>query len=66
MADTTAEWSLSLYTQCPKCNHHFDLLNELIENVSSIQPCETDTVATRDYEAECPGCGHEFTVDFVY
>lgn len=66
MADTTAEWSLSLDTQCPKCNHHFDLLNELIENVSPIQACETDTVATRDYEAECPECGHEFTVDFVY
>ena len=24
MADTTAEWSLSLDTQCPQCKHVFD------------------------------------------
>lgn len=66
MADTTAEWSLSLDAQCPKCKHIFDLRDELSENASPIQVCETDTVATRDYETECPECGHEFTCDFVY
>lgn len=66
MADTNAEWSLSLFTECPRCNHGFDLLNELSENASAVQVCETDTVATRDYETACPECGHEFTVDFIY
>ncbi|EDM4466656.1 hypothetical protein CSE91_23920 [Salmonella enterica subsp. enterica serovar Muenchen] len=66
MADTTAEWNLSIDTQCPHCNHNFDLRCELVDNVSSIQICETDTVATRDYETARPECGHEFTVDFVY
>lgn len=45
MADTTAEWNLSIDTQCPHCNHNFDLHCELVDNVSSIQICETDTVA---------------------
>lgn len=45
MADTTAEWNLSIDTQCPHCNHNFDLRCELVDNVSSIQICETDTVA---------------------
>lgn len=66
MADTTAEWSLSLDTQCPQCKHFFDLRPGLSEGGSSIQICEQDTVATRDYETACPECGHEFTCDFVY
>lgn len=66
MADTTAEWSLSLDTQCPNCKHFIDLRGELVDNASSIQVCETDTVATRNYETACPECGHEFTVDFIY
>jgi len=66
MADTTAEWSFSLDTECPQCKNCFDLRQELVDNVSSIDICETDTVATRDYETACPECGHEFTCDFVY
>lgn len=66
MADTTAEWSLSLDTQCPKCKHVFDLRPDLVDDASSVEACETNTVATRDYETACPECGHEFTVDFVY
>lgn len=66
MADTTAEWSLSLDTQCPKCKHVFDLRPELVDGALPVEACETNTVATRDYETACPKCGHEFTVDFVY
>ncbi|WP_312387999.1 hypothetical protein [Atlantibacter hermannii] len=66
MADTTAEWSLSLDTECPQCKHNFDLLHELVDNASSIEVCETGTVATRNYETACQECGHEFTCDFVY
>ncbi|GJL37878.1 hypothetical protein TUM17576_46980 [Enterobacter hormaechei] len=66
MADTIAEWSFSLDTQFPHCKHVFDLRQELVDNVSSIEICETDTVATRNYETACPECGHEFTCEFVY
>ena len=66
MADTIAEWNVSLDTQCPQCKHVFDLRQELVDNVSSIEICETDTVATRNYETACPECGHEFTCEFVY
>lgn len=66
MADTTAEWSLSLDTECLQCKHVFDLRSQLSDGCSSIQACETDTLATRDYQTACPECGHEFTCDFVY
>jgi len=66
MADTIAEWNVSLDTQCPQCKHVFDLRHELVDNVSSIEICETDTVATRNYETACPECGHEFTCEFFY
>lgn len=66
MADTIAEWSFSLDTQCPQCKHFFDLRQELVDSNSSIDICETDTVATRNYETACPECGHEFTCEFIY
>jgi hypothetical protein len=66
MADTTAEWSLSLDTECPQCKHCLDLRHELVDNASPIEACETGTVATRNYETACPECGHEFTCEFVY
>ena len=66
MADTTAEWSFSLDTECPLCKHCFDLLHELVDNASPIEACETGTVATLNYETACPECGHEFTCEFIY
>lgn len=66
MATVKAEWVLELNVECPECKGLFDLRSELVDNASPVQACETDTVATRDYEATCPECGHEFLCDFVY
>lgn len=66
MATVKAEWVLELNVECPKCNEIFDLRHELVDNASPVQACETDTVATRDYETACSECGHEFLCDFVY
>lgn len=62
--NTTAYWSLSLDTECPKCGHNFDLLcdPDFWEFSGAKQACEE----IKGYETCCPECNHEFKTDFVY
>lgn len=58
-----AYWSISLDTECPKCQYEFDLL----DGVDFLfDPIENGTKRTEDYECVCPKCRHEFVVDFQY
>lgn len=64
---TTAQWSLSLDTNCPKCESAFDLLDDPdFWAGRELQPCENHTANSCGVEAVCPHCKHEFTVDLDY
>lgn len=65
MVKTSAKWEIQLYVNCPKCHERFDLMDDVDFCCdASFEPLEYDTHATRDIEVTCPGCEHEFTVDF--
>jgi hypothetical protein len=67
MAENRALWSLSLDCTCPKCGHDYDILEvdpEFFNN--RIEPIESGTERTKDFETVCPECEHEFKVDFEY
>jgi|JI6StandDraft_1071083.scaffolds.fasta_scaffold395380_3 hypothetical protein len=53
---SNAKAQLTLYTTCPRCNYDFDLFD--------IQP-DLDPHEVETFEAVCPGCDHEFTVDIT-
>lgn len=62
-----ATWDISLYTECPKCKHDFDILDSDSDFWGNgIQPVEHGTLKSKNYEAMCPECDHEFKVDFEY
>lgn len=70
-AATVATWAISLDVTCPKCEAGFDLVDiDLVdifkEIASTIEPLETGTDRTKNYETECPECEHEFGVCFAY
>jgi len=62
-----ATWSLSLDCECPKCGEDIDLMDDdnFWEN-NNIQACEWGTKKSRDVDAYCEKCEHEFKVDLVY
>lgn len=63
---TFATWSISLDTECPKCDHPIDLTD--IDDFwhMGFVVGESDTPATKNFEVSCPKCGFEFPVDFEY
>ena len=67
MNNVTAEWSMSLYCDCPKCFMRVDLLDypDFWED-RRLDPCEHNTDRSRGVEVRCPECAHEFEVDLVY
>jgi rubredoxin len=68
MAETRALWSLSLDCTCPECGHDYDILEadpDFFSN-SRIEPIESGTGRTKNFETACPECEHEFKVDFEY
>lgn len=67
MKTTTATWSISLDTECPECDHGFDMLSS--DDCfwdSRIEPIEHHTDRSAGVEVVCPECHHEFTVDLEY
>ena len=66
MSDTTATWSISLDTECPECEHDFDLICVEGFREAGIDPIEHGTDRSKGVEVTCPGCFHEFTVDLEY
>jgi transposase-like protein len=66
MSDTVATWDISLTTNCPKCEHEYDLMDEYWDLWDGIQAGETGTVKTTGVETTCPNCKHNFTVDYEY
>jgi len=68
MSKIYANWSITLNTECPKCEECFDLIEQDDDFwVDALyKACEHDTRNTRDVDVECPACGHKFKVDFCY
>lgn len=69
MAHFTAEWRVSLTTDCPKCGKTVDLLDSpdfWDTHGSSFEIAEHMTEGSRDVEVDCPECLEEFVVDLVY
>lgn len=67
MANPTAQWSLSLNTDCPSCDEWVDLLDYSdFWDGRKLAICENGTDLSRDVEVVCPECGHEFNVDLEY
>lgn len=62
-----AIWDLSLNCQCPKCDEDIDLMcdDNFWEN-NNIQSCEWGTEKSRDIDAYCEKCEHDFKVDLAY
>lgn len=65
----TARWSFSLDTECPKCEHYFNMdsingYSYVIGNELDI--LEQDTVKSTNIEVQCPRCDHEFIIDCEY
>ena len=67
MSKNHATWSISLDVECPSCEHYFDMLegDDFWHN-NQLKPIEHGTEASRDVEATCPECEHEFLVDLEY
>jgi hypothetical protein len=62
----TAIWDISLYTECPKCDTSYDILDQHPDILQTIRPIENGTNRTTGFETICPECSHEFEVDFEY
>ncbi|ECE5060221.1 hypothetical protein JKH05_004259 [Salmonella enterica] len=63
MANVEASWCVSLIVECPSCGEVMDLTES--DDVLDGTFC-TALENEKNYPVECPECGHEFTVDFVY
>ena len=62
-----ATWSISLDVDCPKCKESVDLMDDdnFWEN-NNIQACEWGTDKSRNVDAYCKECEHDFKVDLAY
>ena len=60
-------WSISLDCKCPKCDEDIDLMDDdnFWEN-NRIECCEHGTDKSRNIDAYCEDCEHEFKVDLAY
>ena len=67
MALNKATWELELNCQCPKCEEHVNLLDEVnFWDYRSLDICEYGTDRSRNVDVVCPLCGHDFVVDLEY
>lgn len=57
-----AYWSIRLDTECPSCLAEFDLIDLDSFRESNVNPLDR----TKDYEATCPHCEHEYLLDLEY
>ena len=57
-----AQLDWSLYVECPKCQHYFDLGDDDPDYCVSKSIFNNDWGALKDYETECPSCGFEFQI----
>lgn len=60
-------WTLELNCRCPKCDEHVDLLegDGFWENNQGLQICEHGTEKSRNINAYCNECEHEFKVSLT-
>jgi hypothetical protein len=59
-----AQWSISLYCDCPNCKAVVDLLE--YPDFRHLDIGEHGTQQSEGIEVVCPVCGHEFEVNLVY
>jgi predicted Zn-ribbon and HTH transcriptional regulator len=60
---TFASWTIELNTECPKCEHYFNLLDSPdFYEYSDIKLGESGKMI----DATCPECGYEFKVESDY
>ena len=62
-----AVWNLELNCRCPKCDEYIDLLEggDFWEN-NRVEVCEHSTDKSKNIDAHCEGCEHEFKVNLAY
>lgn len=63
-SNSVACWSFSLDVDCPKCEHYFDLLEH--DDFWDGRPDSFSVLHSKNEDATCPECGHEFVCDFEY
>ena len=62
-----AIWTLELNCKCPKCDADIDLLEDGdFWEENRIQACEHGTKQSKNIDAWCKDCEHEFKVDLAY
>ena len=62
-----AIWTLELNTVCPNCGEHLDLLDDGdFWEENRIQAGEHETEQSKNIDAWCKECEHEFKVDLAY
>lgn len=67
MSKNKAFWYVELYTDCPCCKEHVNLLDHGdFWYGRQFDISEHGTKRSTDVEVVCPECGHEFTVDMEY
>ena len=67
MADVTATWIVELNCHCPNCEEYVNLLDYAdFWDGRKLEIPEHGTDRSKDVEAQCPKCDHEFSVDCCY
>lgn len=63
-----AAWSIHLFTECPNCNEHVDLLDyaDFWVDRTKFMPREHMTPKADDLDVVCPNCAHPFNVKCEY
>ncbi len=65
-----ARWEVGIWTECPNCGHHFDILADSAECITfkdcPVLLCEQGTPRTTGIETHCPECEHDYKVDLEY
>jgi DNA-directed RNA polymerase subunit RPC12/RpoP len=62
-ASVSAQWLVSLLSECPKCKQDVDLLDYAeFWDGRDIDIPEHGTERSDNLEVVCPECGHEFAV----
>lgn len=62
-----AQWVVELNVDCPKCEQHVNLLDYVdFWDGRQLDIPEHMTERSKNQEAVCPECGHEFVVECVW
>jgi len=63
VSSVTAQWTVELNADCPKCKKNVDLLEAPdFWDGRKLEIPEHGTDRSNNLEVMCPECGHEFTV----